>query len=257
MIEISPIPAFQDNYIWLIHDDKKNAIVVDPGDANSVLDTCQKQQITLKAILLTHHHPDHCAGIPTLLQHDNIPVYASNKMKASYITHALMADESFYIDTLALSFNTLDVPGHTLDHIAFYQPETNALFCGDTLFSVGCGRLFEGSAEQMLTSLNKLKNLPDMTQIFCAHEYTLANIQFAKTIEKDHLPLLNHEKHVNFLRKQSLPSLPTTLAKEKQINPFLRCALTSLQQAVSEKSGINCTGELSTFTQLRQLKDHF
>lgn len=252
---ITPIPAFSDNYIWCIEKPDNNyAILVDPGDADVCLRYLEKQQKQLAAILLTHHHADHSAGIEKLRQHyPQIKVFGAVNSRIKLITDHVTANDTIDIAELDFSAKVLTIAGHTLDHIAFVTEQ--ALFCGDTLFHCGCGRLFEGSAEQMLTSLTQLAHLPAELAVYCTHEYTLANMCFALTIEPHNPQLLHAFEQVSLLREQGHASLPTTIAEQLAINPFLRCSQIHVQQQVSALAQQTYTDELSTFTALRALKD--
>lgn len=221
MTGLLPIPAFDDNYIWLLSNGN-DALVVDPGDATPVLDVLSKNHLNLAAILLTHHHGDHCGGISELLAQHPAPVYGPRlSPAANLITHTLRDAEKIHV--AAWIFSVIGVPGHTLDHIAFYSADEKILFCGDTLFSAGCGRVFEGTPAQMHDSLCKLAALPDETLVCCAHEYTLSNLRFAAAVEPGNTGIANHIAHCEALRNEGKPTLPSTLKIEKQVNPFLRC----------------------------------
>lgn len=224
-LEILPICAFSDNYIWILFSPASHfAIVVDPGEAEPVLKFLKKQNLCLKAILVTHHHADHTAGIPELLKHSNVPVYDSK------------AEEEIYIPELDCRFTVLSVPGHTLDHVAFVW--NAALFCGDTLFTASCGRLFEGTPEQLLSSLKLLSALPDDTKVYCGHEYTQGNVSFAKLVEPENTELDSQNR------------VPSTIGLEKQTNPFLRCSLPSVRHAVENHCGKSLNSELDVFREL-------
>lgn len=257
MLQIIPIPALNDNYIWtLIHAGKKQAVAVDPGEASPVLAFLQRQQLKLVAILTTHHHNDHIGGIPTLYQHAQVPVYGAENSPAPIITHRLtdQAQVAFFDEEIV--FTVMAIPGHTLDHIAYYTP--NLLFCGDTLFAAGCGRLFEGTAEQLFHSLQKLVQLPDNTLIYCTHEYTVNNLRFALTVEPDNAEIKQRLTLMKQVRQHHLPTLPTTLAIEKQVNPFLRVdqptVIASVQNHTNNKK---LTEPLAVFRSLRAWKDRF
>ena len=249
MIHILPIAAFEDNYIWLIHNGKQ-ATVVDPGDAVPVLNTLKKLNLTLNHILITHHHSDHIGGVDALLTaFPTTLVYAPSNPKYSF-KHQVVS-ENAQLKVGDLSISVISVPGHTLDHVAYYSAPY--LFCGDTLFSAGCGRLFEGTAVQMLNSLNKLADLPQETQVFCTHEYTLKNITFALTLDAHNQELITYKKHVEALRKLDQPSLPSSIKIELAINPFLRCMKKEIQHSVS----IDNDNILATFSALRALRNNY
>ena len=219
-IAVHPIPAFTDNYIWCLHDDA-NAIVVDPGDAEPVLAFIKAKRLTLSAVLIAHHHRDHTGGIAKLVSAvPDLPVIGPRGNHIRGITKSVSQGDTVSLPVLKLSLQVMEVPGHTLDHIAFFGH--GALFCGDTLFSAGCGRLFEGSPEQMHHSLNKLKRLPDSTKVYCTHEYTQANVKFALAVEPNNIALNEYADWVASMREQNLPTLPSNLKEQKNINPFLR-----------------------------------
>jgi hydroxyacylglutathione hydrolase len=249
-LHIYPIPAFEDNYIWLLHN-KRNAIVVDPGDAAPVLAELKKHKLHLSAILITHHHSDHINGVKEILKQHPVPVYAP-KYEQYPFEHTLLADgDNFHLTDIDLSFEVLWLPGHTLGHIA-YLNNLN-LFCGDVLFSAGCGRLFEGTPKQMFDSLNRLKKLSPNTKVFCTHEYTAKNIDFALTLEPDNLDLRERKLSVAHLRKNNKASIPTTIALELKTNPFLRCN----QKTIIENSQAKTDDELSVFSKIRTLRNHY
>lgn len=254
-MQIIPIPAFKDNYIWLIHNGQA-AIVVDPGDPQAVLNTLRENHLTLAHILITHHHQDHIGGV-ALLQttFPDVKTWAPKQEQYDFEHQAVSEPDqltlSFGIDKLSLQ--VIDLPGHTLGHIAFYAKQKAWLFCGDTLFGAGCGRLFEGTPKQMLASLHKLMDLPEHTQVFCAHEYTEHNLNFALSLAPDHPVLLNRLNETKALRMANQPTIPTTIGIEKQSNPFLRCNTTDL------KSALDLIGadELAVFTAVRNSRNHF
>jgi len=263
MLTAVPIPAFNDNYIWLLqHQGSHRAVVVDPGQAEPVLAYLQAQGLTLEAILITHHHHDHIGGVEQLLAVAQVPVYGPVNPAIESITQRL--SEGDEIAVLGESFNVLEVPGHTLDHIAYYcaglesdSPEQPLLFCGDSLFSAGCGRLFEGSAEQMYQSLQKYTDLPGHTAVFPTHEYTLANLNFATAVEPGNQVLQNYQKSCIALREADTPTLPTTIANELAINPFLRSSAPEIQQRVSAHFEVSLEGPVDVFRHTRLWKDQF
>lgn len=254
-VQITAIPAFTDNYIWCIHNES-HAIVVDPGDAEPVLRFCQQQGLTLEALLITHHHHDHTGGIPRLVSaNPSLPVIGPAGGHIRGITKAVDEGDDVHLNVLDLTFVIIELPGHTLDHIGFYGH--GALFCGDTLFSGGCGRLFEGSPGQMLHSLNKLKRLPDETKVYCAHEYTQANMKFALAVEPDNSELQTHANLVSKLRSEDSITLPSSLGKEKAINPFLRSNQAAVAASANQFKGKAAADEVAVFTAIRQWKDEF
>ena len=234
MFNIIALPVLNDNYIWIVHDEKQ-AIVVDPGEASTVLNYLQQHALYLSGILITHQHADHIGGVATLLTHYTAPVYGPADI--SLVTHPVQDNAQFFLASWPHSIKVLAVPGHTLNHLAYYTE--NALFCGDTLFGCGCGRLFEGTPQMMYDSLQRLVTLPDDTQVYCAHEYTLANEDFALHIEPDNHALISRKQHDHALRQQGLPTLPSTIALEKATNPFIRAP------------------DVATFSVLRQAKDRY
>ena len=251
---IIPIPSFQDNYIWAFIENKnKKTIIVDPGDATPVLDYLEQHQLILSAIFITHHHWDHTNGIPALKKKYNIPIYGSSKESIPEVTISIQELDTIPFDSL--TFQIFAIPGHTRDHIAYYAKEI--LFCGDTLFAAGCGRLFEGSAEELYSSLQKIVALPDNTKIYCAHEYTLNNLRFAKTVEPDNKNMEERIKNVTELREKKLPSLPSLLHEEKETNPFLRCHLPEVIKSAEKFCGEPLNTPVSVFRILRKWKDHF
>ncbi|OIQ25494.1 hydroxyacylglutathione hydrolase [uncultured Vibrio sp.] len=252
MLHIKSIPAFNDNYIWAIENSDGRCAVVDPGDAKPVLEYLQKNNLTLEAILITHHHHDHIGGVPELVrQFPTISVVGPEKEPIPTVTHTVSGGET--IQLFDESFSVLNIEGHTLGHIGYIGG--GHLFCGDTLFSAGCGRVFEGTYEQMHNALNTLAALPEETKVYCAHEYTASNIAFALAVEPENTHLQQYRDEVNRMRAQKQPTLPSTLKKEKLINPFLRC-----DQASVIKSVVNRTQNidpLSVFSALREWKNEF
>ncbi len=259
MIEVYPIPAFQDNYLWLFHQrDSNRAYVVDPGDAAPVEATLKARDLQLAGILITHHHYDHIGGIEQLLNHHRVPVYGPHSNNIPAITHPLREGERIELDA-GMCFRILEIPGHTLDHIAYFSQagDQSLLFCGDTLFAGGCGRLFEGTAAQMHRSLAKLAALPADTAIYCAHEYTLANLAFAQAVESDNAALNERIARDTATRKRGDPTVPSTLGLELATNPFLRCSHESVKSAAEEQAGGPLASPEEVLAAVRQWKDNF
>lgn len=222
-LSVLAVPAFKDNYLWLIHDGVL-AAVVDPGDAAPVIAALAAHHLTLTAILLTHHHADHIGGVPGLLAHASVPVYGPRTEAIATVSVPLGDGDLVEVPGLALALRVLLVPGHTLGHIAFLSEQADEpwLFCGDTLFAGGCGRLFEGTPEQMRASLARFLVLPDNTAVYCAHEYTLANLRFAAAAEPDNALIAGRIDAETAKRERGIPTVPTTIGLEKATNPFLR-----------------------------------
>ena len=254
MISVEPLKAFDDNYIWLVTTNE-GSIVIDPGESNKIIELIDSNVINLKAVLITHHHYDHTSGLKTLLDKVDIDVYGpSNNIQE--INQRVKHLDKF--STIGLDFEVIEIPGHTLDHIAFYSFNKNKpiLFCGDTLFAGGCGRIFEGTFEQMFDSLKKISSLPEHTKIYCGHEYTLSNLRFALEADPGNKNLILEYDRVSKLSDLNTPSIPTSLTKELKVNPFLRCNNLSIKNIIKEK--FNLSGDdLETFTALRKWKDNF
>jgi hydroxyacylglutathione hydrolase len=254
-VTIHPIPAFTDNYIWCIHNGN-SAIVVDPGDAEPVLAFLKTNKLILSAVLITHHHRDHTGGIAKLVSTvPDLPVIGPRGNHIRGITKSVAQGDTVSLPVFKMALQVMEVPGHTLDHIAFFGH--GVLFCGDTLFSAGCGRLFEGSPEQMHHSLNKLKRLPDTTKVYGAHEYTQANVAFALAVEPDNTALNDYSDWVNAKREQNQPTLPSTLKEQKSINPFLRAHELSVKTAAEAYCENNLADDVAVFAAVRRWKDEF
>ena len=253
-----PLPAFTDNYIWMLHDGHQ-AIVVDPGDSAPVLQALQHLGLQLKAILVTHHHADHVGGVDALRTATGAAVYGPAREKIPEPLHRLAHGDA--VQALGLRFAVIDVPGHTAGHIAYYCPDMDGeplLFCGDTLFSGGCGRLFEGTPAQMLQSLDALAALPDNTRVCCTHEYTLSNLKFARAVEPGNAALLHYGSHCEALRAKDLPTLPSRMALEREINPFLRVRLPAVAEAArTHDAQVNTDDAVAVLAALRQWKNEF
>ncbi|WP_440779044.1 hydroxyacylglutathione hydrolase [Pseudomonas syringae] len=259
MIQIHALPAFNDNYIWLLQDlSSQQCVVVDPGDAAPVLEwLAQNQHYRLTDILITHHHNDHVGGVVELKQATQARVLGPEAESIPARDVALIDHDRLTV--LGLEFVVHAVPGHTLGHIAFYHEDATAplLFSGDTLFAAGCGRLFEGTPGQMHASLERLAALPDSTLIYCAHEYTLSNLRFAQAVEPDNQDIAERLAQVTLMRSENRISLPSSLALEKRTNPFLRTRETSVKEKADERSGGQNTSQSAVFASLRAWKDKF
>ncbi|HEY3487561.1 MAG TPA: hydroxyacylglutathione hydrolase [Gammaproteobacteria bacterium] len=258
-IKVIPIPAFKDNYIWLLRrPGRPYCAVVDPGDAVPVLKFLRSESLQLIAILITHHHTDHSGGIAALKQaFPACSVFGPRGENIPLLEQRCADGDKLHFQELALDCKVLDIPGHTAGHIAYYSAdEEHLLFCGDTMFSVGCGRLFEGTAEQMYLSLQKLTALPDETAVYCGHEYTLQNIGFAKQVEPDNAALRVWEQQVLRLRNAGQPSLPSRLSTELAVNPFLRTNIENVKQAVARYCGESLSAPVDVFRMLRLWKDN-
>ncbi|MDY6828327.1 MAG: hydroxyacylglutathione hydrolase [Pseudomonadota bacterium] len=256
MLKITPIPAFTDNYIWMIStSDQPQAWVVDPGDAAPVLAALQSADKTLGGVLITHHHPDHTGGLPALLEQHRIPVIGPPGIQG--VSQSVQEDD--VVEVLGHRLRVLETPGHTLDHIAFVSDDADQplLFCGDTLFAAGCGRMFEGTAEQMHDSLSKLAGLPATTQVYCAHEYTEANLKFAKAVEADNQTIKDRLSKTLAVRRHGRPTVPSTLAVELASNPFLRCDQENVRSAAQAQSQRPLESPAEVFGALRGWKDRF
>ncbi len=263
MTEVTAVRAFRDNYIWVLTASTTSSrdvqpapcVVVDPGDAEPVLDLFRDANLKPVAILITHHHGDHTGGIAALLRPDAIPVYGPASEYIPGITHPLKEGDWVDLPNNFGKFSVLDVPGHTAGHIAYFSD--NLLFCGDTLFGAGCGRLFEGTPAQMLNSLNKLAHLPTPTHIYCAHEYTLSNLEFAAAVEPDNVRIAQRRARAQAAIARGEATVPSTLAEELATNPFLRCQQSTVRQSAQVHAGKALADTLEVFTVIRQWKDQW
>ncbi|WP_296945773.1 hydroxyacylglutathione hydrolase [uncultured Massilia sp.] len=258
-LSVLTVPAFKDNYLWIIHDGA-NAAVVDPGDAEPILQALQAHGLALTAILLTHHHADHIGGVARLLEHASVPVFGPRNDGIDAVTHPLGEGERVSVPGLDLALSVLDVPGHTLGHIAYVRetPGAHWLFCGDTLFGAGCGRLFEGTPAQMAASLAKLAALPDDTLVYCAHEYTLSNLRFAEAVEPGNVALKMRVENDSRMRGTNLPTVPSNIAIEKATNPFLRATEPGIVASLVAAGRLAPGGDaVAAFAALREWKNVF
>ena len=253
-MHIDALPAFQDNYIWLI-DNGRQALVVDPGDAGPVLAACRQRDLDLVGILVTHHHADHCGGLAELLAQGQPAVWGPAGIVG--VNQPVRGGDSLYLAELGLRFDAIAVPGHTLDHLAYYAADPGWLFCGDTLFSVGCGRLFEGTPQQMLDSLDRLAALPGSTLMFCAHEYTLRNLEFAQAVNPGQPELIAYHSWCVQQRAAGRPTLPSTMQQQRALNPFLRVDQSSVQDALMRHWGQAPASRTEALAALRRWKNQF
>ncbi len=256
MLKVLTVPAFEDNYLWLIHDGH-NAAVVDPGDAQPILTALAEHGLTLVAILLTHHHADHSGGVPRLLQHAQVPVFGPAGENIATVTRPLVEGDIATIPELGLALSVLDVPGHTRGHIAYVATDRQWLFCGDTLFAGGCGRLFEGTPQQMCASLAKLAALPGSTQVYCAHEYTLSNLRFALAVEPGNAALVARIAREQARRAQGEPTVPSTIAVEQATNPFLRYREPAIIARLVAENLVDGEEPIAAFAALRAWKNTY
>jgi hydroxyacylglutathione hydrolase len=268
------LPAFSDNYIWMLHDGHR-AFVVDPGAADVVFDALARLSLQLDTILVTHHHADHTGGVAALREATGAAVFGPLTETMPEPIRRLTGGDK--VQALGLAFDVIDVPGHTSGHIAFYcgkvdvenSLESNLesslesskeaaplLFCGDTLFSGGCGRLFEGTPAQMLDSLSKLAALPSNTRVCCTHEYTLSNLKFARAVEPNNRELIQYQQACMALREADVPTLPSTIGRELQINPFLRSDQAEVVRT-AQRLDPTATNAVAVFTAIRQWKNNF
>ncbi len=253
-LKIIPVPAFNDNYIWTLVKDG-NAAVVDPGEAAPVLDYLHNHQLTLTAILNTHHHADHVGGNSALLEHFKVPVYGPHEERIPTVSRHLREGEKFALDGIGIELSVIEVPAHTRSHIAFYGADM--LFCGDTLFAGGCGRIFEGTPAHMHAALGKLMALPDHTRVYCGHEYTLANLRFARAAEPGNPLVTAWEQQAAAQRERNEVTLPSTIGREKGANPFVRCDQPGVIATASQHAGRTLTEVVEVLAEIRLWKNNF
>lgn len=256
-ISIDPVPAFRDNYLWLLSTGQ-HAAIVDPGDAAPVFAALAARSLTLKAILVTHHHADHTGGVAELARTTGAAVFApASEPGARAGMPATLLGEGDSIDILGTRLDVIDVPGHTAGHIAYHAAALAALFCGDTLFAGGCGRLFEGTPAQMLASLRKLAALPPRTRVYCAHEYTMSNLRFALAVEPDNRQLQLRADVCSQLRARQVPTVPSTIADECATNPFLRVTEPQVRRSAVQHAPGTGPSDEAVFATLRAWKNTF
>ena len=251
---IHAVPAFKDNYIWVL-ERAGSAVAVDPGDARPVQDFLAARSLKLTAVLATHHHADHVGGLPELARHWKCPTYGPTREVEAALDKRLAHGERFEVPGVGLELEAIDIPGHTAGHIALFGG--GVLFCGDTLFACGCGRLFEGTPAQMAASLGRLAVLPGETRVYCGHEYTLANIAFAQAVEPGNRALAEREKRDAATRARGEATLPSTIADELATNPFLRCAEPEVVASAERHAGRRLGDPVEVFAELRTWKNSF
>lgn len=271
-IRIQPIPAFKDNYIWMMHDGR-HAVVVDPGAASPVLKALDQHGLELSAVLLTHLHFDHNRGVPDLLERRSIPVFgpllnehdrashppwpAPGTVPLDCVSHVVGEGDTVKLAALDMELSVLAVPGHTKGHIVFLERQRNWVFTGDTLFGGGCGKVFGGSMQAMIDSLDKLASLPAQTQVYCAHEYTLDNLRFALAVEPSNRELISRYEAESRKRAAGLPALPSTIGLERATNPFLRVMEPQVLQTLRTERGVDASTRVASFEALRSWKNAF
>ncbi len=260
MIQTTPIPAFEDNYIWCIHNENL-AYVVDPGEHTPVIEYLQQHQLDLAGILITHHHADHIGGIKELTKWQSqqgkpsVEIIGPDTARFPFLTKPVSDGDKIELNALNIQFTVLEVPGHTKDHIAYFGE--SGLFCGDTLFSAGCGRLFEGNAQQMQINFDRFKALPASTKVYCTHEYTLSNLDFAAVVWPQNAKIVEYRDWVNSKRAQDEPSLPSNIAQELKINPFMNTQDADIKMNVEQHFAANYASPTEVFSALRNWKDNF
>ena len=254
MLAIHGVPAFKDNYIWMLEDGRE-AVAVDPGDDAPVEDFLAARKLRLAAVLATHHHADHVGGLPALARRWKCPTFGPAREVEAHLDRRLAEGDRFEVPGLGIELATLDIPGHTAGHIALFGADV--LFCGDTLFACGCGRLFEGTPAQMVDSLGKLARLAPATRVYCGHEYTLANIAFAQAVEPGNTELAARAQREAAKRKRGEPTLPSTIGEELATNPFLRCGEPEVAAAAQRRAGRSLPGPVEVFAEIRAWKNAY
>ena len=254
MLAIHSVPAFRDNYIWIL-EDGRHAVAVDPGDSAPVEDFLAAQGLELAAILATHHHADHVGGLPALVRRWKCPTFGPAREVDAPLDHRLTEGDVITVPALGIELAALDIPGHTAGHIALAGD--GMVFCGDTLFTCGCGRLFEGTPAQMVDSLAKLAKLPTGTRVYCGHEYTMANIRFAEAVEPGNRKLAERKARDAARRERGEPTVPATIAEELATNPFLRCGEPEVVASAERHAGRKLKTPIEVFAEVREWKNNF
>jgi len=254
MLKITALQALKDNYIWLLRDNGgPHVAIIDPGEARPVQEAVIAGNLEPAAILVTHRHYDHVDGITELVANYDIPVYGPANESIPALTHPMKEGKHVHLEAIAADFQVLDIPGHTAGHIGYYGH--GLLFCGDTLFTAGCGKIFDGTAQQLFHSLEKIAALPDKTLIYCAHEYTEENLLFARIVEPGNKAIIQRLEKTRQLRSKGAATVPSTLAEEKQTNPFLRCNVKEVIDTTEQFTGHALNSAEEVFLALRRWRD--